>query len=109
MQYKYKIVRIIKRAITWFFPEETETIWCITIGQVNAALEEGDKVFKLDSSTGNYEPYTKYDEVNRILDQSIEQYDNYDSMQTPGKWDDHWDYKNDYTKVLKMITNTKWD
>ena len=109
MQYKYKIIRTIKRAITWFFPEETERIWCITIGQVNAALEEGDKVFKLDSSTGNYEPYTKYDEVNRILDQSIEQYDNYDSIQTPGQWTDHWDWEDSARKVLKMLDSTKWN
>ena len=72
MRPKYKIVRTIERVITWFFPEETKTIYCITIEEVHKKIKEGDVVYK--DINGKYVEYNRYDEAERILHKSINEY-----------------------------------
>ena len=104
MQPKYKIVRTIKRVITWFFPEETETIYCMTITGVNSQIKEGDVVYK--NINGRYVEYSKYEEAERILHNCIKQYNESSSIQQWGNYEDHWDYNNEYQRILDRLN--KW-
>lgn len=90
MRPKYKIVRTIERVITWFFPEETKTIYCITIEEVHKKIKEGDVVYK--DINGKYVEYNRYDEAERILHKSINEYNKSTSIQQWGNYEDHWDW-----------------
>ena len=107
MKHPFKIVRVVKRAITWFFEEETETIGCNSLEDVNANLQKGDKVLKL-SNKGIYRDYDKFEYASQILDMTIKHYDESNSIQTPGKWRNHWDEIKAYESILERLSN-KWD
>jgi len=100
MFYKFKIIRKVKRVITWFFGEETETIYCRNIDEVNEILEEDDKVFILSNSSGIqgvYEPYTEKDEMNRLVSEyrkiTENSYTEDDNIQ----------------QIIKHIDNSNWN
>ena len=110
MYWKFKIIRVVERAITWFFEEEIKTIGCRNINEVNNKLQKGDKVFKL--AKGEYIPYTINDEIERALkelNKSILDYNNCNSIQTPNNYDDHWNRNDDIKRIIKTITNSNWD
>lgn len=102
MYYPFKIVRVVKRAITWFFEEETETIGCHDIDEVYAKLLKGDKVFKLVGN-GNYEPYTKIGALQDAIDQLDETF--YDC----NDWSNKWNRNDDVVRIIKTISNTYLD
>ena len=102
MYYPFKIVRVVKRAITWFFEEETETIGCHDIHEVYAKQKKGDKVFKLVGH-GEYKPYTKVNALEDAINQLDETFYQYSD------WSNKWNRNDDVAKVIKTIGNTNWD
>ena len=103
MRSKYKIVRTIKRVITWFFPEETETIYCWTIEEVHRKIKKGDVVYK--DINGRYVEYNRYDEAERILHRSINEYNKSTSIQQWGNYEDHW-WNDSYQIIVDNLK--KW-
>tara|TARA_Y100000401_G_scaffold117450_1_gene126306 strand:- start:3786 stop:4097 length:312 start_codon:yes stop_codon:yes gene_type:complete len=103
MFYKFKIIRKVKRVITWFFGEETETIYCRNIDEVNEILEEDDKVFILSSSSGIqgvYEPYTAKDEAIRLIDECKKMNKNYNNAEA---------YEYNIQQIIKHLDNSNWN
>lgn len=102
MFYPFKIVRVVERAITWFFEEETETIGCHDIDEVYAKRKKGDKVFKLVGH-GEYKRYTKENAIEDAIDQLDKTF--YDC----NDWSNKWNYNDDVARIIKTIGNTNWD
>ena len=113
MYYKYKIKRVIKRAITWFFDEEIEIIGCNNIDEVIAKRKKGDKVFKLAGS-GEYILYTKEDELKRVMNKFDEMnlpmqlHDSSDSVRRRSNWSNSLNYKEQVINIIRTINNS-WE
>lgn len=69
MQYPYKVIVKVKRAIEWFFGSEYETKWCRSIDEVQEHLDKDKNatIFALNSS-GNYTHASSIEEAIFIVD-----------------------------------------
>jgi hypothetical protein len=97
MLYQFKIIRKVKRVITWFFGEETETIYCNSIIEVNEILEKDDKVFEL--SGYSYVPYTAKDEMNRLINYYDKTFRDCSNSEA---------YEHHILQIVEHIDNSNW-
>jgi hypothetical protein len=63
MQYPYYILRKVKRAIFWFFEEETEKIYFTHWSEIEQELQEGDIIFALDQYCDSYQQVDNVEEA----------------------------------------------
>ena len=68
MRFPYYIIRTIKHAIDWFFEDEEEKIWCRSDSELRDNLKSGDKIFALNTSSGEYVQADSIEHAYHILD-----------------------------------------